>query len=91
MKEVKQLARERSIRVNQSVEKRWKESEEKVKVFERTRKASFNKARQLSKKVSVSKLMIILMLSIFYSYLILTSVSCWMVFQRRGRRLWSRS
>lgn len=51
MKEVKQLARERSLRVNQSVEERWKESKEKVKVFERTRKASFNKARQLSKKV----------------------------------------
>lgn len=51
MKEVKKLARERSMRVNQSVEERWKESKEKVKVFERTRKASFNKARQLSKKV----------------------------------------
>lgn len=59
MKEVKQLARERSLRVNQSVEERWKESEEKVKVFERTRKASFNKARQLSKKVRVPTLHVV--------------------------------
>jgi SH2 domain-containing protein 4A len=50
MREVKQLERQRSTKVARSVEQRWKESEERAKAFERTRKASFNKARQISKK-----------------------------------------
>ena len=51
MKEVKQLARKKSMEVSQRVEERWKESEQKAKAFELTRRASFNKARQLSRKV----------------------------------------
>ena len=53
MREVKQLARKKSMQAAHTVEKKWRESEEKAKAFERTRKASFNKARQLSKKVCV--------------------------------------
>ena len=53
MREVKQLARQRTTEVARSVEERWRESEQKVKAFERTRRASFNKARQLSKKVCI--------------------------------------
>ena len=51
MREVKQIARKKSMEVVRGVEERWKESEQKAKAFERTRKASFNKARQLSRKV----------------------------------------
>ena len=53
MREVKVLAKKKSMEVTHQVEERWRESEEKAKAFERTRKASFNRARQLSKKVSV--------------------------------------
>ena len=51
MKEVKKLARKKSMEVSQRVVERWKESEQKAKAFELTRRASFNKARQLSRKV----------------------------------------
>lgn len=54
MRAVKQLARKRSMQVAHSVEERWRESEQKAKAFERTRKASFNQARKLSQRVCVS-------------------------------------
>ena len=54
MRAVKQLARKRSMQVAHSVEERWRESEQKAKAFERTRKASFNQARKLSQRVCAS-------------------------------------
>jgi hypothetical protein len=51
MREVKQLARKKSMQVAHSVEERWRESEQKAKAFERTRKASFNQARKLSQRL----------------------------------------
>ena len=57
MREVKQLARKKSMQVAHSVEERWRESEQKAKAFERTRKASFNQARKLSQRVCRSFLM----------------------------------
>ena len=41
MREVKQLARKRSREVTRNVEESWKESEQKAKAFERTRKSLF--------------------------------------------------